>query len=283
MSLIRVLRTAQQTLTHQFRVDEQLTDAAGAVTVVVARLDGTQIGGSPFTADHPGEGTYSFALPGQPELDTLTVDWSGTVAGAAVTVRDLVEVVGGFFFGLDEVRARHSLSAAYTSAKLAETRVEVEQECERICGQEFVPRFFRVALDGNDRSCLLLPRAGIRALRAVSVGGTVYGPEQLAGVWWSESGVLELPCGWWPRGRRNVVVEIEAGMDYPPEPIRTAGMLRLKSLVDQPKSGVPSRAASFTVADGGTYRLSLPTRERVGIPDVDGPYEKFTVDPGGFA
>jgi hypothetical protein len=55
-------------------------------------------------------------------------------------------------------------------------------------------------------------------------------------------------------------------------------MLRCKTLLSQPKSGIPARAASFSLADGGVYRLSLPSRESTGIPEVDGAYAKDTVD-----
>jgi hypothetical protein len=33
---------------------------------------------------------------------------------------------------------------------------------------------------------------------------------------------------------------------------------------------------SFTIADGGTYRLSLPDEYKTGIPDVDGPYARYS-------
>jgi hypothetical protein len=274
MSLIRVLLTSQVTLSHEFRVDEQLTDASGSVTATVKRLDGTSIVGSPFTAAHASLGVYTFALPGQAQLDSLTIDWSGSIAGATIVVRDYAEVVGGFLFGLAELRTRHALSSTYTTAALADARTEVEQECERICGQSFTPRFARVALGGSGLDTVVLPRMNVRAVRAVTVDGV----SQLAPVEWAESGVLTMSGGVWPIGRRNIIVEFEYGWDGPPEYIRTAAMLRCKTLLSQPKSGIPARAASFSLADGGVYRLSLPSRESTGIPEVDGAYAKDTVD-----
>ncbi len=279
MSLIRVRRTTRQTLTQELRVDGVLTDASGTLTCTTRRLDGTLV--DTAAAGHPSIGTYTYAPPEQALLDTLTVDWTGTLAGSPIaSLRDYVEVVGGFMFGTSELRTRHSLSSAYSEAALAETRTEVEQECERICGQSFTPRFARVALGGSGVDTVVLPRMNVRAVRAATVDGV----SQLAAVEWAESGVLTMPGGVWPAGRRNVIVEFEYGWDLPPEYIRTAGMLRAKTLLSQPKSGVPARAASFTVADGGVYRLSLPTRESTGIPEVDGAYAKETValDLGGW-
>lgn len=283
MSLIRVLLTSQVTLTHVFQVDEVLTDASGSVTATVKRLDGTSIAGSPFTAAHPSLGTYTFALPGQANLDTLTVDWSGSVAGATVVVRDYAEIVGGFGFGLAELRTRYNLNAAtYRTDKLAAVRLETEQECERICGQAFVPRFARVELISNGGFTeLVLPRINVRALRAISADGTAWTADQIAAVLWSDSGVLPAPDTVWARGR--YMVEFEYGLDQPPEYIHTAEMLRAKTLLSQPTSGVPARAAQFTLADGGVYRLSLPTRESTGIPEVDGAYAKETVALRGWA
>jgi hypothetical protein len=280
MSLVRLLKTAQVTLTHEFRVDETLTDAAGAVTAVVKRLDGTTVAGSPFTAAHPGLGTYTFALPGQANLDSLTVDWTGSIGGAAVTVRDYVEVCGGFLFGLAEARAAHSglsSTATYPSSMLAAKRIEVEQECEAICRQAFVPRFARETLSGLGTARLGTPRSMLRTVRAVTVDGVAWAAPDVAAVGVSDHGVLTRPAGaLWPAGFGNIVVELEHGWDFPPEEIRQAGMLRLRSRLAQTRSGVPDRALSFSAADGGTYRLSTPSRQRTGIPDVDGPYERYT-------
>lgn len=280
MSLVRLLKTAQVTLTHEFRVDETLTDAAGAVTATVKRLDGTAISGSPFTAAHPGLGTYTFALPGQASLDELTVDWSGSVAGATVVVRDYVEVVGGFLFGLAEARAAHPgfiSTSTYQPSLLAAARIEVEQECEAICRQAFVPRFARLTLSGNDTPRLGTPLSMLRTVRAVSVGGVAWSAPDTAAVGVSDHGVLTRPGGAiWPSGASNVVVELEHGWDFPPEEIRQAAILRLRSRIAATTSGVPDRAVSFSVQAGGVYRLSTPSRQRTGIPGVDGPYERYT-------
>jgi hypothetical protein len=289
VELIRVLRTAQVTLSHTFEVDEVPTDAAGAVTVTVARLDGTVV--STGAATHGATGVYTYVLPAQAQLDTLTVDWSGSVGGATVVVRDYVEIVGGFLFGLKQARdMRPPLSPTkYTTAELARTRVEVEQECERICQQAFVPRFHRVALSGTGTSTLATPHANLRVLRGVKVSGVAMSGPELAAVGVSPSGVLTLNpsvmsgAGSWPVGVANIVVEYEYGWDMPPLEISDKAIIRLRSLLTAGDTSVPYRAISFTVSDGGTYRLSTPSKERTGIPDVDATYDRYALDLGGFA
>jgi hypothetical protein len=285
MSLVRVIRTAQVTLTHEFRVDEVLTDAAGTVTATLKRLDGTTVNAA--SASHPGLGTYTYVLPGQTLLDSLTLDWTCTLAGAAISVRDYVEIVGDHLFGLAEGRAAHPGLASLTTyppAFLAGKRIGVEQECEDICGRAFVPRFARVALSGRGTDRLVAPNSEIRAVRAVTVDGVAWSAPAVAAVGFSAAGVLRRPGGAiWPVGFGNVVVEYEHGWDFPPQGIRDAAILRLRSKATT-TTGVPDRAISYTVAEGGVYRLSTPGKKRTGIPDVDGPYERYTrAKPAVFA
>jgi hypothetical protein len=286
VSLVRVLRTASAVLVHTFEVDEVLTDAAGAVTVAVKRLDGTPIAGSPFTASHDSTGVYSLALPGQAQLDALTADWAATVAGATVTMQDLVEVVGGFLFGLREARSRPPAlpAAKYSTAELAARRIEVEIDAELICRTTFVPRYKRYALSGRGGCKLLTPVADLRVLRSVRVDGVAWSQPQVDAVRVWASGVLELYGGYWPYGERNVIVEVEHGLDYSPPPITTAGITHLRSLLSSGgNSSVPENALSWSAGEGGIYRISTPAKDRVGIPAVDGIYSRWGQDLGGFA
>lgn len=278
MSLVRVLRTAAVALTHTFAVDETPTDASVGVAVTVKRLDGTTV--STGAATHPGLGQYAYTVPAQSTLDMLTVDWvADSIGGAVVTARDYVEVVGGYQFGLAEARAQPpALNATtYPTATLAAKRIEVEQECERICRQAFVPRFHRETLSGHGTDRLGAGRMMLRTLRSVQVSGVAWSAPTVATVAVSASGMLTLPAGGvWPAGAGNIVVEYEHGHDYPPEEIRIAGMKRLRSRLDSTSSGVPDRAVSWASGEGGTYRISLPDAEQTGIPDVDAAYARYT-------
>lgn len=291
MALIRILRTAAVELRHTFYVDETATDATGAVTYSVKRLDGTVVASGNASGPSP-TGTYSFLLGGQANVDTLTVDWTGLIASATVTARDIVEIVGGYIFGLAEARAQPPAldTTRFPSARLAQKRIGVENECEEICGQAFVPRFARHAftVGGINYSTtrtvrtLTLPHINIRALRAVSVDNVA---QSLSGLAVTPSGVLtglSVGIGGTINGA-NVIVEYEHGLDYPPEDLKEACMLRLRSRLVSGDTGVPQRALSFSVQDGGVYRLSVPSGKKTGIPDVDGVYERYTIDRGGFA
>jgi hypothetical protein len=279
--LVRVLRTAQVVLSHTFYVDETATSAAGSVTYAVKRLDGTAV--TSGTASGPSPvGVYQVTVPAQSQLDILTVDWTGTVGGASVTARDIVEVVGGFLFGLAEARAVPPVLDAtrYPSTMLARKRISVEQECEEICGQAFVPRFSRVAMVVKGRASMSLPSVRVRALRAVTVDGVT---QSLTGLSVTPSGVIT--GMYWPATTpaSQAVIEYEHGWEYPPEDLREATMLRLRSRLSQGDTAIPQRALSFSVTEGGTYRLSTPSARRTGIPEVDGVYDRYTFNRGGFA
>lgn len=291
MTLLRVLQTTQTTLSRTFTVDEAPTDAAAGVTVAVKRLDGTSV--LTGSATHPGAtGLYTFVLTGGPtspasatwQLDTLTVDWTGSVGGATITVRDEVEVVGGFLFGIPELRAKYRGLAdvnRYTTAALTAERIGVEQECERICRQAFVPRFAREVLSGRGTPYLgtggVPPNSMIRRVRAVSIAGVALSAPDVALIGFSDSGIFTRPGGAiWPAGVGNIVIEYEHGLDQPPEGIRSASMLRCRTRVLRPDSAVPDKSAYTAEYGGSVYRLVAPGAQTTGVPDVDGDYERYT-------
>jgi hypothetical protein len=209
-------------------------------------------------------------------VDTWTVDWSGSIAGATVTARDIVEIVGDFYFGIKEARDEMQLGAVPTAAAIAQKRTEVEQEAERICQVGFVPRFERQKINGSGTPLLGTRRRFVRAVRAVTIGGVALDAPTVAALTFTDDGIITRPGGaLWTAGAGNVIAEYEFGYDYPPEEIRTAAKLRLRSMLGRTSTGVPDRALSFITAEGGTYRVSTPARQKTGIPDVDGVYERY--------
>lgn len=279
MSMIRVLRTAAVALTHTFYVDETATDASVGVAVVVTRLDGTAV--SSGAATHPGPaGQYSYTVPGQANLDTLTVTWTATsIGGAVVTATDTVEVVGGYLFNLAEARASDpslTSTSTYPTAMLADKRLEVEEECEKICRQAFVPRFYRETLSGTGTDRLGLKWMMLRRLRAVTVSGVAWSAPDVAAVPPAENGIARRPGGAvWPEGVGNIVVEYEHGWDRPPERISAAAMLHLRYLCNQPRTGMPDRVSSYSV-EAGSFTVAPRDEKHTGHPDVDGVYQRYT-------
>lgn len=275
MSTYRVLVTSKVTITKTFYTDGVLADpdGAGAVTVTAKKLDGTQMQQGPATK--VSTGVYTFLLNASAVLDHWTLEWSGTFAGAIVVQRDFVEHVGGFLFGLAEAVSYNRFSPTkYTAAELADVRLEVEQECELICRRAFVPRYARYTLPSRGTSFLTTPDSELRTLRSVSVLDVAWDTDAVEDVSLRSSGELYLPFDTWPA--EDITVEYEHGWDYPPERIRTAAMKRLKTLLEAPRSGVPSNAASYTTQDGSTYRLSNPGPRRTGFADIDGAYQAYS-------
>jgi len=286
--LTRVRLNAQATISHTFRVDEALADASGNVTYTVKRLDGTTV--TSGTASHPGGvGLYQFVLAAQALVDFFTVDWTGSIGGGNVTVTDYVEIVGGFLFSLDEMRnAKPALSTVqYSTQDLIDARLEAEVTAERICGHAFVPRFGRAELDGNNDFALVLPVLDLRTIRAVAVGTNqsnrvLYDSTSLSAVEPGEAGIISRRGAVWLWGRKNIVVEFEYGMNYPPEYIRRAAIVHARSLLSQTNTSMAKRASQVDAHNGVTYVLSQPTLETVGIPMVDAAYGRFS-DSAGFA
>lgn len=275
MTFLRVQQTVLTTLSKVFYVDGQPTDASGNVTVNVKRLDGTSV--SSGNATHANTGRYTYVLPAQPNVDALTVDWSGVVAGGSVTLRDFVEIVGGFFWELAEVVNELRIDTnRYPLDTVAAKRILVEQECESIRRQAQVPRFARFIVDGTGTDELVVPDMELRRCRAAKVAGWANGqftdldPASVAA---EPSGVLVLN-GTWPAGRRNVIVEYEYGLDYPQETIRVASLRRLQYWLASSKTAIPDRAVTWTSNEGGTYRLTQAGPRATGIPDVDAAYQR---------
>lgn len=293
MALTRVLQNAAATLEHTFYIDETATDSSTTVTYAVVDANGTSVASGNATSGGVGTGLYSFTLASQPTVKRGTVTWSATIGGAATSEVDYFEVVGGFFFGLKQARGSDSSlssTSTYPTADIKARRLEVEVECETICDRAFVPRYERVVLDGSGTSTLLLRMsdpvrsvADVRSIRAVSMAPevdetfVVFTAAELAALAWTTDGQIRRTDGnVFTEGSRNVVVEFEYGLDAPPAELVTASLTRLRSRLNINKSGTPDRASSFTVVEGGTFRLDMPGAYKTGLPEVDAVYGRYS-------
>ena len=296
--LIRTIRTARLTLQRAFSLDEQPTGATGAVTVTISRLDGTVVQSGAATGPDPTTQVYSFVFNGLDVLDLLVVSWAATVAGDAIVIdSDQIEVCGGYLFSLSEGRAVDTaLSSAskYPTSLLTQKRVETEDEAERICGQAFVPRFARETYDGRGQAFLRLRWPWIRTIRSILIRGTPSGSyialtsTQLQNVVGGDDGVLRIDAGiswattgfFWgsvfAMGRRNIIVEYEHGLDYPPPDLVRGAKFRFKSLVLQSQSALPDRAERIATVATGVVILANPAEDRTGIPEVDACYGRHS-------
>jgi hypothetical protein len=286
--LIRVARTAAAVLEHRFQVGETAVEVDPSTSVTVALVDANGVPVTSGAATAEGN-AYSFPLPPQAQLTELTATWTGTIDGNAVVEVDQVEIVGAHYWSIAEARASDATLAnaqKYPAADLLATRVEVEQECERICGRAFVPRYRRAVLDGTGTTELLLPDPDVRRIRAVRLAPRVDRPfvalteAQLAALVERGDRVLRRVDGSvWTEGYANVVVEYEHGMNAPPTDLLRATKQRLRHRLNMQMSAIPDRAVSYSTEGGATYRLSTPDAYSTGIPDIDAVYSGWSLRP----
>ncbi len=220
-----VLRNSGALLTQRFQVGETAVDADGDVDVTVTSSDGTDTDG---TATSTGNGRYTYALAPFAEVDLLTVTWSGTFSGVVQSISTQVEVVGGHYFALSELRAMPGLSDVqrYPTAKLAEARQKAQNELERDIGAAFVERFGTITLTGGGQSSLLL-RPYVRRILGVTVAGLAYGEDAIAALVPDPLGQLRRTYGVFGMSGvyNDVVVRfVHAWSDSPPTDVHDAAL-----------------------------------------------------------
>jgi hypothetical protein len=89
-----------------FSGDETPLDADGAVTYAITKADGTSL--TTGTATHvgsAGSGRYNLTLPPQADLNLLTATFTGTFGGIVQSQSVAIEIVGGFYVALSDIRA----------------------------------------------------------------------------------------------------------------------------------------------------------------------------------
>jgi hypothetical protein len=294
----RIVRGRSATLTHTFYSSATATDPTpDSATVTITRADGTVLVNA-ATATEAGTGKVTYTVtPAQTALlDKWTVDWVATFGGQSQTFRTFVEVAGDVLFTLSEARALKPLdnTTTYTNDTVIAMRTSVEQAIEEACGVAFVPRYeletvsaggssywgggYSYGPGGYGPNGLPLKWPKIRAVRSATDSGTVLTAGELAGLSWTESGILY--GRGWTGGYGNVLVGYEHGWDRPPERIRRAALLLAKTwLVAGP---VDDRTSTFSSVDGGTYSLVVPGRggSIFGLPEVDAAVQQYSLTAG---
>lgn len=259
----RILRGTAATLTWQpLGSDGEIAAPADPVTVQVNRADGTELLAAGTATSGSDNSPRSVVLPATDTqyLDLLTVVWTDADDSTWTTY---AEIVGGFYFTIAEARASDpalSNDTKYPTPALIEARNAVELEIETICGVAFVPRFTIEVITGRR---LTWPQ--IRRLRNVSSwDGITYDPwTDITYLNPSDQGVI------YGLGCSQYRVEYEHGYDRPPADIKAAALVRLRHRVSAPLSGIPDKATTFSVAEGGTYGLMRAGIDTFGIDDVD--------------
>lgn len=281
----RILRSVAATLSWQ-PVDADGTAAtpAGTVTVDVARADGTALvtaGATSGATDAPR--TYALSAALNDRLDYLTATWK--VAGTAVATT-AIEVVGGYYASIAQIRASHATlvnMTKYPDAVVLAARWAVEDEFERITDRAFVPRYWQGRRSGSGGDALVLPHWQLRQVRLLRfyTDGATYtsaSSTELAAIPASPEGVAVRTDGnVFDAGCANVLVGYEHGTDRPPADILRAFYTRVRAVLNDPNSGIPDRATTYTPTGGGTFALATPGSSwfETGIPDVDAVLQRY--------
>jgi hypothetical protein len=256
-------------LNREALITQTLTDGTGAPLasppssplVTVTNDAGLTLGSDIPAAPTLNAGEYTVTLTNAmtTQLDRLRLNWT---SGGFGTQSTYVDVVGGFFFTIAELRASSPQLAStttFTTTRLLEARTSVEDALEKVLGFAMVPRFRTQTLTGWARTEWPLLNElwpYVRVIRTIVVDEVAIEPAAFGGYDW-------------PPGYSTVEVAYEHGLDEPgPRWKRYALMLAKNWLLDSP---IDDRASTFSSVEGGTYGLVTPgLRGSIfGIPEVD--------------
>lgn len=290
----RVLRNTAATVSVTFYNGSSATEADGVVTVVVKKADGTTLLSTNATND-PAVGVYTVVIPAQANLNLLTLTWTGSFTGTPVTLTTQVEIVGGFYFSIGELRAYESSfsnTVKYTDEMLADARDQVEAEFEDICHRAFVPRYWReTSLEtDSDEDVLWLEKP--EALRFISLNQN------------SQDYISYYNSGYLIRDKNSprairvinnalnlfnydtlyypISAEYEYGLTTVPIPIKQKALKRAKQLILGQRSTIDERATTMLLPDIGQVNLATPGERgsETGVPDIDVVLRRYTLDGG---
>lgn len=291
----RVLRNTAATISVTFYSGSSPVEADGVVTVVAKRADGTTLLSTNAT-NSPSVGVYSVVIPAQANLNYLTLTWTGSFTGTPVSIVSQVEIVGGFYFSIGELRAYESTFAntvKYTDEMLAEARDNVEAEFEDICHRAFVPRFWRetsVDIDA-DESMLWMEKPELLSFSSLKQNSQDYLSYYSSGylirdknspkgvhVISSALSLFNYDTMYYP-----ISAEYEYGLISVPIPIKNKALKRAKQFLLGQKSTIDERATTMLLPDIGTVNLATPGQRgsETGVPDIDVVLERYTLDGGG--
>jgi hypothetical protein len=169
----RVLRNTAATISVTFYNGTTPVDADTDPTIVVKKANGTTLLSTTAT-NEPSTGIYSVVIPPQSVLNLLTLTWTGLFTGTSVSIVTEVEIVGGFYFSIAELRNYDSALAntsKYPNEALVNARAYVETEFEDICGRAFVQRYYReeALVRDPDTSLLWTEKPEVQNIISLSV------------------------------------------------------------------------------------------------------------------
>lgn len=286
----RVLRNTSATISIAFSNGSSSTEADGAVSVVAKKADGTTLFSTTATND-PAVGVYTVVIPPQSNLNVLTLTWTGSFSGTAVSLESIVEIVGGFYFTIAELKAYESSlsnSSRFPLEALVNARNQVEAEFEDICSRAFVPRYYKESGIVTDLDTGMLWLEKPEPIKFISL--KVDGVDQLS---WYNAGYI-LRDKYSPRGlitknaalsavyAKDITAEYEYGMTQVPVLIKQKALKRAKQFLLGQNSTIDERALTMNLPDIGSVNLATPGQRgaETGVPDIDVVLRRYTIDGG---
>lgn len=274
--LQRVAATITVTLVDQYG---EGAAAGGAVTVDIATVAGTTVATARSTSAGSGTGAYTASLTAAEtaSLDLLVCTWKDGGTARATT---LVEVQGATYGSKTALAVYEpSLGSLGTSQWRTALR-QATEECERICGVSWVPRyrFEQVELDGGTA---LLPTPLIRSIRsAVDEDGTTVSVSDVEVIGDLSGRLVAFPSA----GEYGVLtVGWEHGADRPPEAVLAKVARRVRYLAALSKSPDMDRQARLVMQDGQTIALASAGPFSTGDDEVDSVYMRHGYRVPGIA
>jgi hypothetical protein len=82
------------------------------------------------------------------------------------------------------------------------------------------------------------------------------------------------------------------GLSVVPADLKRAALARIRYRLNLERSGIPDRALTMTVADGGTFEMAPPARQQAnqaghmsgtGMPEVDAVLARYSMRATGVA
>lgn len=255
--------------------DGVLTTPSGTLTLTATDADGDTVATATPTAASTGILTAALTAAQLANVGPLTLTWGGLVFGSdpAISLTTTVEVIGAWLFTLSEARAMPGLhGGAYSDDTIIARRDEIHDEFADVLGWRCGRMYFREVYDGPGESVLWLREMKCRAVRSVETRSTTTWTAltsgELAYVTLSENGALWTESGVWARGRQNIRVGYEAGVDQIPADLKRASLELLAWRLMNNNTTAQATAVNNT---DGTKTLHKPGDPEywTGLPSVD--------------
>lgn len=264
----RVVRGQSAKLSASFLSGEDALTLDGAVSVTITTAAGTLLeSGTATAAPAVGTGVFTYDLGPQADVGHLSVVWAAQASGESVQVETEVDIVGGRYFTLAELRGQSGLDdlAIFPTWLLEASRTAVEDLIHQVTGVAWCPAFARETHDGSGNSTLLLRRLYPRAILSATVGGSAIDTSAIEV--YSDGEVYN--ASGWGLARRGVVLEYEHGRTNPPADLRRAALRLGRVTVLDFKSRIPERAVQMST-EAGSFNLSVAGEKRpTGYPEID--------------